>query len=233
MAQGTSKRWRQAAVWLHVITSVGWMGQALALFTLSLVTFTSGDPAVRISATSMAHTLDIHLLAPLANASAFTGFALAAATSWGFFRHWWVLAKFAITLVQLYLGIFILSDALQDTVVAARAGDASPMPLPLIMAAAMMAGAIAFQAWLSVAKPWQRTPWTTGTRAAKPPTAPTWVFVAAVGAPVADFAIGIVLGFPSPLVSLVVLAILIVRRSRRSTSGKAPAVGREPARATS
>ena len=101
-----SQRWRQLVVWLHVVTSVGWMSQALVLFTLLVVSFTSDDPGMRISATSMAHVVDMRLLAPLANAAAFTGFMLAASTAWGFFRHWWVLVKFGITIVQLLCGHF-------------------------------------------------------------------------------------------------------------------------------
>ena len=106
VSKANSQRWRQLVVWLHVVTSVGWMSQALVLFTLLVVSFTSDDPGVRISATSMAHVVDMRLLAPLANAAAFTGFMLAASTAWGFFRHWWVLVKFGITIVQLLCGHF-------------------------------------------------------------------------------------------------------------------------------
>jgi hypothetical protein len=40
------------------------------------------DPGNALAATTMARHLDIGLLAPLANASAFTGLLLAATTSW-------------------------------------------------------------------------------------------------------------------------------------------------------
>jgi hypothetical protein len=40
----------------------------------------------------------------------------------GLFRYWWVAAKFAITLIQLSFGIFLLSSALDATVASARAG---------------------------------------------------------------------------------------------------------------
>ncbi|MCI2417819.1 hypothetical protein MOQ72_10320 [Saccharopolyspora sp. K220] len=211
MAKGTSQRWRQAVVWLHVITSVGWMAQALVLFTLLAVSATSNDPEVRISATSMAHVVDVRLLAPFANAAAFTGLMLAAATAWGFFRNWWVLVKFAITIVQLYAGIFILSGALENSVATAEAGLPTP-PLSQLVGTSLMASAIAFQAWLSVAKPWRRTPWA-GKR--KLPTAPNRVFVAAVIAPLIDIATGIVLGFPSPLCQLIVLTTALITRHRR------------------
>ncbi|MFB9683075.1 hypothetical protein [Amycolatopsis plumensis] len=193
----TSPRWRQAVVWLHVMSSVAWMSQALALVVL----MSSGAPA-------WADRLDSVLLAPMANVSAFTGLLLAGATAWGFFRHWWVLTKFALTLIQLYAGIFLLSPALRDS------ADTGTVAWPQIAGASLMASALAFQAWLSVAKPGRKTPWSP---AAKPPTAPTWVFVAGVAAPVADVAAGLALGFPSPLAELVMLIVLLgfERRGRR------------------
>ncbi|AUI63459.1 hypothetical protein [Amycolatopsis sp. BJA-103] len=203
------KTWRQLTVWLHVVSSVGWMGQALALFTLLAIGRTTDDGAIRVAATSMAHEIDSLLLAPLANASAFTGFMLAATTAWGFTRHWWVLAKFVITLVQLYAGIFLLSGALRDSVVAARAGDPAPASVALVAGTALMASALAFQAWLSVAKPWGKA--RTGP---KLPTAPTWMFVAAVAAPLADITVGLMLGYPLPALSLIVLIVRLVQRRR-------------------
>ncbi len=218
MTWGNAKRWRQGAVWLHVITSVGWMSQALALFTLLTVSLTTDDATIRVSATTMAHTLDDALLAPMANASAFTGFMLSASTAWGFYRHWWVLGKLLITLAQLYLGIFVLSGALNDAVIAAKAGNPTPTPVPLVVGTALMAGAIAFQAWLSVAKPWNRTPWTPE-RPPKLPTAPTWVFAAIVIVPFCDIALSVWTGRPMPAVSLVVLtAWLITRKVRQPVS---------------
>lgn len=211
VSKANSQRWRQAVVWLHVITSVGWMAQALVLFALLATSFTSDDLAVRIGATSMARVVDTHLLAPFANAAAFTGFMLAASTAWGFFRNWWVLVKFAITVVQLYAGIFILSDALEGSAVAARAGLAAPPPA-LLVGTALMASAIAVQAWLSIAKPWRRTSWAAK---AKLPTASNRVFAAAVAAPLIDIATGLFLGFPSPLCQLLVLATRLISRQRQ------------------
>ncbi|MEH0938337.1 hypothetical protein [Micromonospora psammae] len=214
MATRPVRRWRQLAVWLHVVTSVGWMGQALAIFVLLVTSLTTESRAVAVSATSMAELLDGRLLAPLANASAFTGIMLAAATPWGFVRHWWVLVKFAITLVQLHLGIFVLSGALQESASAAATGASGPA-VPLAVGSALMAGAIAFQAWASVAKPWSTTRWMpVDRRRVSGETAPRWVFVATVAGVVADLAVAAVLGNPAPLVSLTILVTWLVRRRR-------------------
>lgn len=192
--------WRQLTVWMHVLTSVGWMSMAIVLFVLLL----RGQPGA-------AHVVDVSLLAPLANGSAFTGLVLAFGTAWGLVVHRWVLAKFAITFVQLWAGIFLLSGALDA---AAATGDA---PWPLIAGTVVMASAIAVQAWLSVAKPGPRTRWgtdqTTG-RPVKLPTAPGWVFVLGTTAPVADLALTVAFGFPSPVVQVVALtAVVVARRS--------------------
>ncbi len=211
----TSPRWRQAVVWLHVVSSVAWMSQALALVVL----MSSGAPA-------MAERLDSVLLAPMANVSAFTGLLLAGATAWGYFRHWWVLTKFALTLVQLYAGIFILSRALRES------ADTSAVAWQQIAGASLMASALAFQAWLSVAKPWKKTSWSPS---AKPPTAPTWVFVAGMAAPAVDVAAGITLGYPTPVAELVMLIVLLgfERRRRRRRARQPSARSPRSARAAS
>ncbi|MDX5454832.1 MAG: hypothetical protein LPK27_19040 [Rhodococcus sp. (in: high G+C Gram-positive bacteria)] len=211
MAKRPGQRWRQATVWLHVVTSVGWMSQALALLVLLTLSRTAVDPAVRVAGTTMAQHLDSTLLAPLANASAFTGFLLAAATPWGFLRYWWVAIKFVLTVVQVNLGIFLLSAGLNSSVDAARDGASGPAG-PMIAGTALMVGALAFQAWLSVAKPWARTPWTAGK--AKLPTAPPWVFTMATGAVAADLAVALLLGHPLPAFSAVALVVASTTRAR-------------------
>ncbi|MFG1604795.1 hypothetical protein [Actinoplanes sp. NPDC049265] len=199
-----TKRWRRLTVWLHILTSVGWMSQALALCVLLSAGYAADDPSVRDAATSMAHVLDTRLLGSMADASAFTGIMLAAATPWGFFRNWWVLVKLAITLVQLYLGIFLLSPQLTASL------TTGPAPAQLA-GTALMASAIAFQAWLSVAKPWGKV---RGRPGPAPGPAPWWVFAATVTGALADLAFAAVVGHPMPLLSLVLLAAGLIRRPR-------------------
>jgi len=198
------KRWRQLVVWSHILTSAGWMAQAMGLCVLLAVGLAAGGPPVRDAATSMAHVIDGRLVGPMADASAFTGIMLAAATPWGFFRHWWVLIKFSITIVQLYLGIFVLSPALTASV---TAGPSARQ----VAGSALMASAIAFQAWLSVAKPW-------GTvrerRRPALPTAPQWVFVVTVLGVLADLALAWVVGHPLPLLSMGLLVVGLLNRPR-------------------
>ena len=216
-ARGPARTWRRLAVWVHLLSSVGWMTCALALFALLVPAVRGGAPW----AVEAAHHLDTQLLAPLANTSAATGLVLSLGTAWGLAVHRWVLTKLVITLVQLYLGIFVLSGALNT------AADTLRVSPALVVGTALMAGAIAVQAWLSVAKPGGRTRW--GTRGGRPvtlPTAPPWVFALVVAAPVVDVTLGLLLGFPSPLCSLaaVVVAAVVRRRAlHRARRETAPA----------
>ena len=166
---------RKLLVWLHVLSSVGWMSQALALFALTTYALGANGTS-RTGAFEMAKVIDADVLRFMATTSAFTGFMLSALTSWGYFRHWWVLFKFVITLTQLYAGIFVLSPNLD----LGENGD----PALIRAGSLLMAGALAVQTWLSVAKPGKRTPWTPP---GKFPTAPGWVTGICVAIPLIDY----------------------------------------------
>ncbi|MFI6101531.1 hypothetical protein ACIA8G_38805 [Lentzea sp. NPDC051213] len=212
---------RTLLVWLHVVTSVGWLSQAVALLTLLLYGMKTSD----LNAFKMARVLDHQVLAIMANTSAFTGFMLSATTPWGYFRHWWVLGKFVITISQLYIGIFILSGNLHQ---AAEGHHSAWMPV----GTALMIGAIAFQTWLSVAKPWGRTPW--ADPKVKLPTASATTFLLALAIPAADFAISLYTGWPMPFLMLITVIGYSVRRaatgSRRSSGGSGRGTSAGPVR---
>jgi hypothetical protein len=207
-----AKRARTLLVWLHVVTSVGWLSQVVALLALLLYGMKTSD----LNAFRMARVLDHDVLAIMANVSAFTGMMLSATTPWGYFRYWWVLTKFVITVSQLYLGIFVLSHNLE----AAADGHLSVW---MLVGTALMIGAIAFQTWLSVAKPWGRTPWT-GSK--KLSTASTPAFVLALVVPAVDFALSLWMGNPMPVFMLVTVIAYAIRRAARGNGLSSGASGR-------
>lgn len=181
---------RHLLAWFHALTSIGWMTLALCLATLLIFGRSHGDR----SAVLMAQVLDKQLLQHLGTASAFSGFMLSALTPWGYFRYWWVLAKAVISVSQLYVGAFILSPQL----------DHETWPRPV--GALLMVSALAFQAWLSIAKPWRQTPWSSRRRL---PSPPGWLYLAALAVPPLDYVL-----FKAPLLSLLTVLIYPVFRSR-------------------
>lgn len=96
----------------------------------------------------------------------------------------------------------------------ASRGQDGPV-VSVAVGAGLMAGGLAFQAWLSVAKPWGRTP-LAARASVRPSTAPRWLLALTVLAPVIDIPFGILLlGQPLPALSLTVLAVTLVTRTRR------------------
>ncbi|MBP2337160.1 hypothetical protein JOF41_003338 [Saccharothrix coeruleofusca] len=202
---------RKLLVWTHVVSSTTWMCMALALF--AVVGYASAAVGEqRRHAFEIAHLLDVEVLQFAATTAAFTGLMLSGLTPWGYFRHWWVLLKFGITLIQLYVGIFVLSPNLHPDGSAAltRVG------------ALLMASALACQVWLSVAKPGGRTPWASAGRL---PTAPPWAFAACLAVPFADYALGeFLLGQSIPLMSLLLVVCYPVARRIAGSSRRRKAV---------
>ncbi len=192
---------RKLLVWLHVVTSTGWMFMALALFVV--VDHALSAPG-RGAAFDAALLLDVEVLQFMATTSAFSGLMLSGLTPWGYFRHWWVLLKTVVTFTQLYVGIFVLSPNLHP-------GGSTAL---LRVGSLLMFSALACQVWLSVAKPFKRTPWASP---AKPKTAPPWAFALCLAVPAADHALGeLVLGRSTPVLALAIVVIFpVVRAVRR------------------
>lgn len=222
---------RRLAVWWHVVTSVGWMSMDVVMLVLLLRA--RAVPAEAAATVHAARTIDVVLLAPLASASAATGIVLGLGTPWGLIVHRWVLAKLVMTLIQVYLGIAVLSDGLSDAMAAVRWGV--PPSWELAAGAGLMAGGLATQVWLSVAKPGGavRRNGNRPARAAKPVPAPSWVLVLVVVGPMVDIGLGAALGIPLPVFSVLAIVVAalgatVARRAARRAVGQAPRAASAP-----
>ena len=91
---------RKFALTAHVTSSVGWLGAVVAFPALVVVGLTGRDAqTVRASYLSM-ELIGWYVIVPLCLASLLTGLVQSQITQWGLFRHYWVLAKFLITVVS-------------------------------------------------------------------------------------------------------------------------------------
>ena len=91
-------RMRKIVLTVHVISSVGWIGAALAYLSLTVAALTSeSDDTVR--AAFIAMELVYFVLIPLAATALVTGVAQALGTNWGLLWHRWVVAKLVLTVV--------------------------------------------------------------------------------------------------------------------------------------
>ncbi|MBV1854295.1 DUF2269 domain-containing protein [Catellatospora tritici] len=91
-------RLRKTALTLHISTSLGWLGAVASFLAVAVAGLTTTDPdrghALYLSADLIAWAV----IVPLALASFTTGVIQSLGTAWGLIRHWWVIAKIALTI---------------------------------------------------------------------------------------------------------------------------------------
>ena len=93
------RRGRRLALTTHVGASVGWLGAVASSFALAVAGVVSDEPETVRSAYLNLELLGWYVLVPFSFASLLSGLVSSLGTSWGLFRHYWVLAKLAINVV--------------------------------------------------------------------------------------------------------------------------------------
>jgi uncharacterized membrane protein len=135
---------RKLALTAHVTASVGWLGAVLAFLALSVAGLTSQDPQTVRGAYLVMELTGWAVLVPLSLASLLTGLVSSLGSSWGLFRHYWVLFKLAINLVAtivllLYMQTLAsLADAAAATTLSGNELRGLSSPSPTLHAAAAL-----------------------------------------------------------------------------------------------
>ena len=129
-----SPRFRKLTLTAHVTTTVGWLGAVVVFLALSIVGLTSQDAQTVRGAYLVMEPAAWFVLVPFAFASLLTGMVQALGTTWGLFRHYWVLFKFLMTVfVTIVLLIYMETFSFMAGVAANLSADlgvvrnASPM----------------------------------------------------------------------------------------------------------
>jgi hypothetical protein len=113
---------RKAALSMHVVSSVGWMGAVAAFLALAIVGLTSDDGSVVRSSYVAMDLTTRYVIVPLAVAALVTGLVQSLGTSWGLFRHYWVVVKLVVTVVA--TAVLVLQVAtISDLAAAASSGS--------------------------------------------------------------------------------------------------------------
>lgn len=116
---------RKAALTVHVVSSVGWMG-AVGAFLALAVTGATGQDVPAVSASCMAMRPIIWaVIVPLAFAALITGVVSALGSPWGLLRHYWVFFKLLLTAGA------TAALTLHTRIVDRLAADAAHGPVPL------------------------------------------------------------------------------------------------------
>jgi hypothetical protein len=92
-----TSRQRKFALTAHVAASVGLLGSIAAFLALALAGLISRDTQVVRAAYPAMALIARFVIVPLAFAALLTGLIQSLGTSWGLFRHYWVLLKLLLT----------------------------------------------------------------------------------------------------------------------------------------
>jgi hypothetical protein len=154
---------RKFALTTHVGTSVGWMGAVAAFLVLSIAGMASVNADTVRGAYYSMNLIGQFMIVPLGVAALITGLVQAFGTQWGLVRYYWVLVKFALTLVATTLLVMhqftAVSGAAKRVTVAAvgTLAEIGGLGTQLVVDASLGLVVLLVTLTLSVYKPWGRT----------------------------------------------------------------------------
>jgi hypothetical protein len=102
---------RKFVLTTHVTVTVGWIGAVMVFLALAIVGLTSRNPQTVRGVYLVMEPTAWFVLVPLAFASLLTGIVQSLGSTWGLFRHYWVLFKlgiavFATIVLLIYMQTF-------------------------------------------------------------------------------------------------------------------------------
>lgn len=157
-----SRRLRKFSLTAHVTTSVGWLGSVAGFLALSIAGLaSSSDQVVRGSYIAM-ELIGWYVIVPLSIASFLTGLLQSLGTTWGLFRHYWVLAKLLISFVATGLLLLHMTPTSHVAAVALEralsGGELGPLRVQLVADATAAVVVLLIAVSLSIFKPRGLTP---------------------------------------------------------------------------
>lgn len=154
---------RKFALTAHVTSSISWLGAVAGFLALAVAGLTSRD-AQMVRAAYLAMELTAwFVIVPLAFASLLTGIIHSLGTTWGLFRHYWVLAKLLITIPSTILLLVHMKVVSRLAGAAAKtilfSADLHGLRIQMVADAGAALLVLLVATTLSVYKPQGRTPY--------------------------------------------------------------------------
>ena len=141
----------------HITTSVGWLGAVAGFLTLSVSGLINRDAQLARASYLSMELLAWYVIVPLSFASLLTGLIQSLGTTWGLFRHYWIVFKLIINVASSFLLLVhmqpitrLASIAAQTTVVT---NDHHLLQIQLVADASYALVALLVATTLSVYKP--------------------------------------------------------------------------------
>ena len=115
-----SPRLSNLALTAHVTSSVGWLGAVASFLALAVAGLTSQNTHMVRAAYLAMELTGWFVIVPLSFASLLTGLVQSLGTTWGLFRHYWVLAKLLINILATIILLLHMQPISQIAAVAAE-----------------------------------------------------------------------------------------------------------------
>jgi hypothetical protein len=116
---------RKLALIAHLTFSVGWIGAVVAFLVLAVLSNTSdNEQLVRACYVAM-NVVVRYAIVPVAFVSLASGLVSALGTTWGLFRHYWVIVKLVLTLIA--IAVLLVQLAPIDALAAVAADASAPL----------------------------------------------------------------------------------------------------------
>jgi uncharacterized membrane protein len=142
---------RRTLLTVHVVASVGLLGEIAGFLAVALQAARTDDPAFAATSYDLLSTFSIVFGIPLSFTALGTGVALGLGTKWGLLRHWWVTVKLALLASVILVGAFVLGPQVDQL----RHGTGGSQTV-VILGAAWDVLALSLATGLSVFKPGRR-----------------------------------------------------------------------------
>jgi hypothetical protein len=144
-----SARARLAILTVHIIISVGLLGDSAGFLAVAIRTAMTDDPRTIIELVNVLNMFSLVFGIPLSFGAIISGVALGLGTRWGVFRYPWVTAKLLLIVSVMFVGGIFIGPAES----ALRDGIDDGASFQLIVAATYDVLALAIAATLGVFKP--------------------------------------------------------------------------------
>ena len=152
---------RKLALTTHVTSSVGWLGAVAAFLALAIAGVSSQDPEVVRAAYLAMHLTTWFVIVPFSLADLLSGIIQSLGTTWGLFRHYWIVTKLLLTVFATIILLVHTQPIARVASVAAAttvaAGDLRQLRLQLVGDACGALFVLLVSTALSVYKPWGMT----------------------------------------------------------------------------
>jgi Predicted integral membrane protein (DUF2269) len=143
-----SPRTRRAVLTVHIVASVGLLGDVAAVLAVNVRAATTADAALASSSYELLQMFSVLFGIPLSFIALITGVTLGLTSKWGVLRYAWVTTKLGLLLSVILVGAFVIGPATESM----RSGDGNAEAV-LIAAAAWDVLALTVATALSVFKP--------------------------------------------------------------------------------